>query len=300
MPEKVFGPNHVFLQKEEILTFEEIILVAEAFACCGGKKIRLTGGEPLLRPNLPELVRSLRAIGGIKEIALTTNGLLLPKHAAELKAAGLDRVTLSLDSLDEKTFRRMSGRDVPVQKALEGIRCAEEAGLTIKVNAVIIRHQNEDQVLQLAEHFRGTAHVLRFIEFMDVGNCNQWTPEKVYTGREILRDLQAHHEFEPIEANHAGEVANRYRYCDGLGEFGIIASVSQPFCGNCNRARLSADGKLFTCLFATSGVSLRDLIRKGGDIIGFLHNHWGKRSDRYSELRGTRATKKVEMSYLGG
>ena len=300
MPADQFGPDYSFLPKKDILTFSEIQKVVEAFARCGGKKVRLTGGEPLLRPGVPNLVKELKGIQGIDEVALTTNGLLLPRLATELKEAGLDRVTLSLDALDDATFRNMSGRNVPVQKVLDGLVCAQEAGLAVKVNAVILRGQNEGQVVPLAEHFRGTSHILRFIEFMDVGNCNKWSPDNVYPAKLILADIQTRHDVEPLDANYVGEVARRYRYLDGQGEFGIIASVTQPFCQDCNRARLSADGRLYTCLFASEGTDLREALRSGGDVQQRLETIWRGRKDRYSELRGQQQAQKVEMSYIGG
>ena len=300
MPSDVFGPDHAFLPEEEILTFEEIREVVVAFVSCGGRKVRLTGGEPLLRPNLPVLVRDLATVDGVEEVTLTTNGLLLPRYAADLKRAGLDRVTLSLDALDDATFRKLSGREAPVQKVLDGIRSAEKAGISIKVNAVIIRGMNDDQVLPLADYFRGTPHVLRFIEFMDVGNCNRWSSDAVYSAKEILADVRTRHEVEPLDANYVGEVARRYQYCDGAGEFGIVASVTQPFCQDCNRARLSADGKLFTCLFACASADLREILRSGRNVSAFLEGVWQQRSDRYSELRGEAISQKVEMSYIGG
>ena len=300
MPTETFGSDYTFLKKEKILSFAEIRKVVEAFAACGGKKVRLTGGEPLLRPNVPDLIQDLRTVKGIEEIALTTNGLLLTKQANRLKAAGLDRVTLSLDALEDATFRNMSGKEIPVEKVLDGIRSAEAAQLIVKVNSVIIRGINDHQVLPLAEYFRGTRHILRFIEYMDVGNCNQWSRDNVYPAKEILADVQSRHDVEPIEANYVGEVARRYRYLDGLGEFGIIASVTQPFCQNCNRARLSADGKLFTCLFASKGKNLRKVLRGNGDIHNFLEGIWQSRKDRYSELRSSIKAEKVEMSYIGG
>ena len=300
MPAEIFGQGYTFLPKPDILTFSEIKQVVVAFAASGGKKVRLTGGEPLLRPDVAKLVRSLRSIDEIDEIALTTNGLLLSKCASELKIAGLNRVTISLDAIDDATFRKMSGRDISVQKVLDGIASAEDAGLDVKINAVIIRGQNEDQVIPLAEHFRNTPHILRYIEYMDVGNCNQWAPKDVYTARDILAEIEELHALEPLDANYTGEVASRYRYQDGSGEFGIISSVSQPFCRDCNRARLSADGKLYTCLFAEKGTDLKPILRNRGSVQDRLQEIWTSREDRYSELRGLVSSKKVEMSYIGG
>ncbi|MBT3468240.1 MAG: GTP 3',8-cyclase MoaA [Opitutae bacterium] len=300
MPNETFGPDYTFLNKEKILSFVEIRKVVEAFAACGGKKVRLTGGEPLLRPNVEDLVQDLRTVDGIEEIALTTNGLLLRKNAKRLKAAGLDRVTLSLDAIEDETFRKMSGKEIPVEKVIDGIRSAEEAKLAVKVNSVIIKGINDHQVLPLAEYFRGTPHILRFIEYMDVGNCNNWSRDNVYTTKEILADVQSRYQVEPVEANYVGEVARRYRYLDGQGEFGMIGSVSQPFCKDCNRARLSADGILFTCLFASTGKNLREVLRGNGDIRHFLEGIWRSRDDRYSELRSDMKVGKVEMSYIGG
>lgn len=300
MPADVFHSGYPFLKNSEQLSFEEIVRVVQVFVACGGKKVRLTGGEPLLRKDIPELVSSLKDIEGLEEVALTTNGLLLPKYAGELVEAGLDRITLSLDALDDAVFQKMSGRGVGVERVLEGMNCAAEVGLPVKVNAVIIKGMNEQEVLPLVEFFRGRREILRFIEFMDVGNCNGWSAEQVYSAREILTDIESQYELEAVEPNYIGEVARRYLYCDGAGEVGIIASVTQPFCRSCNRARLSADGKLFTCLFASNGLDLRSVLRGGGDLDATLRQAWMARVDRYSEIRGDINEEKIEMSYIGG
>lgn len=300
MPAEVFHSGYSFLKNAEQLSFEEIVRVVRVFVACGGKKVRLTGGEPLLRKDIPDLVSSLKQMAGLEEVALTTNGLLLPKYAGALAEAGLDRITLSLDALDDAVFQKMSGRGVGVDRVLEGMNCAAEVGLSVKVNAVIIRGMNEGEVLPLAEFFRGRGEILRFIEFMDVGNCNGWSAEQVYCAREILGDIESRYELEAAEPNYIGEVARRYRYCDGAGEVGIISSVTQPFCRSCNRARLSADGKLFTCLFASNGLDLRSVLRGGGDLDATLRRAWMGRADRYSEIRGKIDQEKIEMSYIGG
>jgi len=300
MPAEVFHSGYPFLKNSEQLSFEEILRVVKVFVSCGGKKVRLTGGEPLLRKDIPELVGSLKEIEGLEEVALTTNGLLLPKYAEELAEVGLDRITLSLDALNDATFQKMSGRGVGVDRVLEGMSCAAEVGLPVKVNAVIIKGMNEEEVLPLAEFFRGRSEILRFIEFMDVGNCNGWSSEQVYSAKEILADIESRYALEAVEPNYIGEVARRYKYCDGAGEVGIIASVTLPFCRACNRARLSADGKLFTCLFASNGLDLRSVLRGGGDLEATLRRAWGAREDRYSEIRGNVKEEKIEMSYIGG
>ena len=275
----------------------------------GVRKLRLTGGEPLLRANLADLIGDLTAIAGIDDVALTTNGVLLAQHAAELKAAGLKRVTVSLDSLDAEIFARMSGGLGSVEEVLHGIAQARRAGLApIKVNAVIERGMNDATVESLVEHFRGTDVIVRFIEYMDVGNRNAWREELVVPSKELLARIGARWPLVPLERNYRGEVAERYAFADGRGEIGFISSVTQPFCGNCSRARLSSDGVLYTCLFATSGTSLRDALRGGASdeqLLERIRAVWSGRVDRYSELRArlretAAATPKVEMYYIGG
>ncbi len=300
MPADVFTEDYPYLDRSHLLTFEEICVVAQAFAACGGKKLRLTGGEPLLRREAHVLVGMLKAIPGIQEVALTTNGLLLEKHLPALLSAGLDRVTVSLDALNDGIYQEMTGRKAGVGRVLDAITAAEEAGLPVKVNCVVIRGKNEGEVVPLAEYFRGRKAILRYIEYMDVGNCNGWTADEVYGAKEILADLGARWPLEPAGSNYTGEVARRYRYLDGIGEVGIIASVTQPFCRDCNRARLSAEGKLYTCLFASSGTDLRAVLRGGGDAGAILRETWGNRADRYSEVRGDGTSEKIEMSYIGG
>jgi cyclic pyranopterin phosphate synthase len=305
MPREAFGPDHPFLPRAEILTFEEIARVARVFAARGVQKVRLTGGEPLLRRDLPELVRLLAAIPGI-ELALTTNGALLEKLAPALAAAGLDRVTVSLDSLDDAVFRRMNDVDFPVAKVLAGIDAALAAGLApVKVNAVVHRGVNDHTVVDLARRFHGTGVAMRFIEYMDVGASNRWRLDEVVPGDEMVRRIDAELPLEPLPPRYLGEVARRFRYRDGGGEVGIVTSVSRPFCGDCTRARLSADGHLYTCLFATAGTDLREVLRGGeGDeeLDERIDRVWRAREDRYSEIRAaaTAATPKVEMSFIGG
>jgi cyclic pyranopterin phosphate synthase len=303
MPREVFGRDHQFLPRGQLLTFEEIERLARVFASLGVHKIRITGGEPLLRRDVERLVALLAAVPGIDDIAMTTNGSLLAAKAADLAAAGLHRITVSLDSLDDAVFRSMNDADIPVSDVLAGIDAASTAGLRLKVNAVIRRGINEDGILPLARHFRDSGHVLRFIEYMDVGHSNGWRLDDVVPAGEILAAVDAEL---PIEAHDEdGGVARRYRYRDGSGEIGIVASVTQPFCGTCSRARLSADGVLYTCLFATSGHSLRDLLRNGSsdaDVEAALRAIWSGRRDHYSEIRSeaTADLPKVEMSYIGG
>ncbi len=305
MPKDVFGRDHPFMDRKELLSFEEIVRVACAFAVHGVRKVRITGGEPLLRRDLERLVEGLAAIDGIDDLTLTTNGALLAQKADVLAAAGLTRVTVSLDSLDDGTFRAMNDVDFPVSTVLAGIEAAAAAGLPVKVNAVIKRGLNEGSVLDLARHFKGSGHVLRFIEYMDVGATNGWRLDDVVPAAEIVGTIEAELPLEAVEPAYRGEVARRYRYRDGSGEIGVIASVTQPFCGDCTRARISAEGKLYTCLFAVRGHDLRALLRTGAtdaelhDAIGGV---WGARSDRYSEIRSERTAglKRVEMSYIGG
>ncbi|HZV79368.1 MAG TPA: GTP 3',8-cyclase MoaA [Candidatus Binatus sp.] len=306
MPKEVFGRDFHFLPAGEILSFEEIARLARIFAELGVRKVRLTGGEPLLRRDLTTLIAMLAEIEGIEDLTLTTNGSLLAKLAPALKSAGLARLTVSLDSLDDAVFRAMNDVDFPVQRVLDGIDAAAEAGLgPVKINVVVKRGINEESILPLAAHFRGSGHIVRFIEYMDVGTTNGWRLDDVVTAAEIARAIDAAYPIEPVAASYRGEVANRYRYKDGRGEFGIIASVTQPFCGDCTRARLSSEGQLYTCLFAARGHDLRALLRDGAsnaDIARFIADIWRVRDDRYSELRTaqTADVPKVEMSHIGG
>jgi cyclic pyranopterin phosphate synthase len=305
MPKEVYGREYHFLERRELLTFEEIERLTRAFAGLGVEKVRLTGGEPLLRRELERLVEMLAAIPGL-DLTLTTNGSLLPKKAQALADVGLRRVTVSLDSLDDEVFRAMNDVDIPVERVLAGIEAAAAAGLApVKVNMVVKSGVNEESVLPMARYFRGSGHILRFIEYMDVGHTNGWRLDDVVPAEEIVAAIGAELPLEPLEPNYSGEVAQRYRYADGSGEIGVIASVTQPFCGACTRARLSAEGRLYTCLFATTGHDLRALLRGGatdaelGEAISAV---WRDRSDRYSELRSAETTElpKVEMSYIGG
>jgi len=306
MPREFFGRDHAFLPRAELLTFEEITRLVEVFTRLGVEKVRLTGGEPLVRRDLPDLVARLAGINGVRDLTLTTNGVLLGEHAAALAAAGLRRVTVSLDADDDDTFMRMNDAGVPVARVLAGIDAAEAADLgPTKVNMVVKRGWNEHAVLPMARRFRGTGRVLRFIEYMDVGHSNGWRLDEVVTAAEILEAVGAEFPLEPMPPTHPGEVAERYRYTDGTGEIGVIASVSRPFCGGCSRARVSADGQLFTCLFATAGHDLRALLRgdaSDADLEAHLRGIWGARTDRYSEIRSAETTGlvKVEMSYIGG
>ena len=306
MPRTAFGSDHAFLPRAELLTFDEIARLTGLFARLGVEKLRLTGGEPLVRRELPQLVATLAAIPGVRDLTLTTNGVLLPEQAGALKAAGLHRVTISLDADDDATFMRMNDSGVPVSRVLAGIEAAEAVGLgPIKLNMVVKRGWNEHAVLPMARRFRWTGRILRFIEFMDVGHSNGWRLDDVVTADEIERTISAEFPLEPMSPTASGEVAERYRYADGGGEIGIIASVSRPFCGSCNRARLSADGQLYTCLFATAGHDLRGLLRSGatdGEIDAELRRIWTSRDDRYSEIRSAETVDlpKVEMSYIGG
>jgi cyclic pyranopterin phosphate synthase len=304
MPKEVFGRDYRFLPRRELLSFEEIERVARAFVGLGVRKLRITGGEPLVRRDLELLVSRLAALGDL-DLTLTTNGALLAAKAKVLAEAGLTRVTVSLDSLDDEVFRQMNDVDFPVARVLGAIDAVSDAGLPVKVNVVVKRGVNEESVLDMARRFRGTGHAVRFIEYMDVGATNGWRLDDVVPAAEIVRAIGAEFPLEPVEPAYRGEVAERYRYLDGQGEIGVIASVTQPFCGNCTRARLSADGKLYTCLFAVRGHDLRALLRSGADdeeLDAAVRAVWERRSDRYSELRTeqTAALRKVEMSYIGG
>ena len=303
MPKEVYGRDHPFLERRELLSFEEITRVARTFVGAGVKKIRITGGEPLVRRELEHLIAQLAELG--VDLTLTTNGSLLPQKAQLLADAGLTRITVSLDALDDAIFRALNDVDFPVDRVLEGIDAAAAAGLPVKVNAVIKRGVNEDQVVPMARFFREQGHTLRFIEYMDVGHTNGWRLDDVVPAREIVAQLDAAFGVEPADPNYRGEVAQRWRYKDGAGEIGVIASVTQPFCGDCTRARLSAEGKLFTCLFAIRGHDLRALIRGGAsdeELEAAIRGVWGNRADRYSDLRSaaTEGLEKVEMSYIGG
>jgi len=309
MPKEVFGREYAFLERRELLTLEELARVTGVFAGLGVQTVRITGGEPLVRRNVEVLVELLAAIrrpdGSPLELALTTNGSLLAQKAKALASAGLSRVTVSLDSLDDEAFRAMNDVGFPVQRVLEGIDAAAAAGLPIKVNAVVKRGANDGDVLSLAEHFRGSGHVLRFIEYMDVGSTNGWRLEDVVSADEIVRRISDRWPLEPVEAERPDATARRWRYLDGAGEVGVVASVTQPFCGGCSRARLSAEGRLYTCLFGTRGHDLRAPLRLGAsdaELAEQLRSIWARRTDRYSELRSaeTGALPKVEMSYIGG
>jgi cyclic pyranopterin phosphate synthase len=306
MPKEVFDADHPFLPHAEILSFEEIVRVARIFRALGTEKIRLTGGEPLLRRGIERLVAMLReALPGI-DLTLTTNGSALKAQARALKEAGLDRITVSLDSLDDATFRAMNDVDFPVARVLEGVDAAEAAGLApVKVNMVVKRGVNDHQVVDMARHFRGTGRIVRFIEFMDVGSTNGWRMDDVIPSAEVVRRIGEHFPLAPADPLYAGEVAERWRYLDGKGEIGVISSVTQAFCATCTRARLSTDGHLYTCLFAQRGYDLKGMIRGGADddaLAGAIAGIWEGRADRYSEVRTaeTAKSRKVEMSYIGG
>jgi cyclic pyranopterin phosphate synthase len=309
MPKEQFHDRYQFLKSQERLSFDEIVRLSRLFAGLGVRKLRLTGGEPLLRANLADLVGDLSGIPGIDDIALTTNGVLLGQHAVDLQANGLNRVTVSLDTLDKEIFTRMSGGFAALEQVLGGIQAAIAAGLApIKINAVIERGVNDHTALDLVEHFRGSPVIVRFIEFMDVGNRNAWRPDLVVPSRELAARIAAKWPMHPVSQNYHGEVAKRWQFDDGGGEVGFISSVSQPFCGACSRARLSSEGKFFTCLFATQGLDLRAPLRAGiedADLLQLIRSAWGLRTDRYSELRDelrrTQPTsEKIEMYYIGG
>jgi cyclic pyranopterin phosphate synthase len=304
MPKEIYGRGYQFLPKDQLLTFEELGRLARVFASLGTSKVRLTGGEPLMRRGLEILVADLAKIDGI-EVTLTTNGALLADRAQALRDAGLDRITVSLDALDDAVFKCMNDVDFPVAKVLEGIVAAERVGLPVKINMVVRRGLNESAIVPMARYFRERGHILRFIEYMDVGHTNGWRLDDVVPASELVRLIDAELPIEPVEANYPGEVAERWRYRDGSGEIGVIASVTQAFCKDCTRARLSAEGKVYTCLFATAGVDLRDRLRAGAtdqELAAAITDVWSARTDRYSELRSaeTAGLHKIEMSYIGG
>jgi cyclic pyranopterin phosphate synthase len=311
MPAEIFGERYHFLPRADVLSYEEITRLTRLFVSQGVEKVRLTGGEPLVRQDIEELVAQLSAIPGIDDLTLTTNGYLLAEHAVGLKQAGLERITVSLDSLDPEIYAQMNGRGFDPSKTQAGIAAAEQAGMTpIKINAVVERGVNEHTALDLARHFKGSGQILRFIEFMDVGNLNGWDPSRVVPSAELVALINAESPIEPVNPNYAGEVAERWRYVDGTGEIGFISSVSQPFCAGCTRARLSPEGKLFTCLFASDGHDLKTPMRAGAtdeEMVALIRGIWSGRSDRYSELRAEGGVpndgvggRKVEMYQIGG
>jgi GTP 3',8-cyclase len=309
MPRETFHDNYRFLKSTERLSFDEIARLTRLFVQLGVKKVRLTGGEPLLRANLSELVGELTALEGVQDVALTTNAVLLSQHAAELKANGLHRITVSLDTLDPEIFKQMSGGFAERDRVLEGIRAATDAGLTpIKINSVIERGLNDHTALDLVEYFRGTGVIVRFIEYMDVGNRNRWSMERVVPSKELVERISERWPLHAVEGNYRGEVAERYAFDDGAGEVGFISSVTNPFCGDCTRARLSSEGVFYTCLFATAGTDLRAPLRTGAsdhELLELIRGTWLNRGDRYSELRQTikkteHPLKKIEMYYIGG
>jgi cyclic pyranopterin phosphate synthase len=304
MPKEVFGPGYEFLPRDQLLTFEEIVALVGQFTKRGVNKVRITGGEPLLRKGIEELVGLIAGVPGVEDLTLTTNASLLGRKAHALAAAGLDRVTVSLDAMDDPTFQAMNDVGFPVATVLEAITIASDAGLgPIKVNAVIKKGVNEHAVVDMARHFRGTGHIVRFIEYMDVGNTNGWRLDDVVPAADMVAAIDAVFPLEPVPPNYPGEVANRFRYRDGSGEVGVIASVTRPFCGSCTRARISAEGSMYTCLFASSGSNLRDVLRSGGDVGRTIDEVWAKRDDRYSEIRSANTSRlavPIEMSYIGG
>lgn len=306
MPKEVFGRDFQFLPSADLLTFEEITRLARIFIANGVEKLRITGGEPLVRRDLEKLIAMLAPLPGLKDLTLTTNGSLLSKKAQALKDAGLNRVTVSLDSLDNTVFQAMNDVSFPVERVLEGLEAARTAGLgPIKINMVVKRGMTDGSVLDMARYFHGTGYILRFIEYMDVGASNGWRMDDVVPAAEIIRTIDAELPLEPAEANYTGEVASRYRYLDGGGEIGIISSITQPFCATCTRARLSPEGQLYTCLFGSAGHDFRSMLRSGKtdvELSAFIGKVWRRRSDRYSEIRTleTAGRAKVEMSHIGG
>ncbi|WP_239693980.1 GTP 3',8-cyclase MoaA [Bacillus cereus] len=307
MPEEIFGPDYSFLSNDKILSFDEIERLTRIFVSLGVRKLRITGGEPLLRRGLPKLIERLHKIDGVEDIGLTTNGSLLKKFAPDLYKAGLSRVTVSLDSLEEERFFYLNGNRSKVQRILEGIQAAAEVGMKIKINMVVQKGKNEQDILQMAQYFKENRHILRFIEYMDVGNYNGWDLKEVVSKQEIVNTIHKVMPLERIEANYSGEVATRYRYIGSDEEIGIISSVTDSFCSSCTRARISAEGKLYTCLFASKGNDLRELLRSehtDEDITDVVRDIWNNREDRYSDERLNHTNKKtipkIEMSHIGG
>lgn len=304
MPKELFGKDHEFLPRTDLLSFEEIAVIVAAFVQRGAEKVRITGGEPLLRKGIEDLIAMISGIEGVRDLTLTTNGSLLVRKAESLAAAGLNRVTVSLDAVDEKTFQKMNDVGFPVSAVLDAIEVATSAGLgPIKINCVVQKGVNDHAVPEMAAHFKGTGHIVRFIEYMDVGTTNGWRLDDVLPASEIIEMIHEIHPVEPLAPNYPGEVANRFRYLDGDGEVGVIASVTKPFCGSCTRARVSAEGSLYTCLFASKGEDLRGAIRSGIDVGEVIDRVWSDRDDRYSEIRSSQTVRigaPVEMSYIGG
>ncbi|WP_342379214.1 GTP 3',8-cyclase MoaA [Bacillus thuringiensis] len=307
MPEEIFGPDYSFLSNDKILSFDEIERITRIFVSLGVRKLRITGGEPLLRRGLPQLIERLNKIDGVEDIGLTTNGSLLKKFAPDLYKAGLSRVTVSLDSLEEERFFYLNGNRSKVQRVLEGIQAAAEVGMKIKINMVVQKGKNEQDILQMAQYFKENKHILRFIEYMDVGNYNGWELKEVVSKQEIVDMIHQVMPLERIEANYAGEVATRYRYIGSNEEIGVISSVTDSFCSSCTRARISAEGKFYTCLFASKGNDLRDLLRSDytdEEITDVVRDIWNNREDRYSDERLSNSNKKampkIEMSHIGG
>ncbi len=306
MPKEVFGRDYEFLRREQLLSYEEITRLARVFVNLGVEKIRITGGEPLLRHELPRLIERLARLEGLRDLTLTTNGALLPEFAERLKEAGLSRITVSLDSLDDDVFQAMNDVGATVQQVLDGLEAAARAGMRpIKINAVVKRGLNDHTIVDLARHFHGTGMIVRFLEYMDVGTTNGWRLDHVLPAAEILERINAELPLEPLEPNYPGEVARRWRYRDGGGEIGVVASISRPFCAECTRARLSADGRLYTCLFASEGFDLRALVRRRAsddELTAAIASLWHRREDRYSQIRSANTSDlpKIEMSYIGG
>ncbi len=307
MPKEIFGRDFEFLSRDLVLSFEEIERITAAFVRAGVRKLRITGGEPLVRKGVESLIARLAVMPGVDDLTLTTNGSLLERKAEALKQAGLQRITVSLDSMDDTVFMAMNDVGFPVQSVLDGIAAANAVGLNpIKINMVVKRGVNDQSVVDVARHFRGSGHIVRFIEYMDVGTTNGWRLDDVVSGREIVEAVSAEFPLEPVDPDYRGEVAQRYRYVDGAGEIGVITSVTQPFCADCTRARISAEGKLYTCLFATGGTDLREVIRSGAtdeQLDATIARVWSVRRDRYSEIRTEQTVRirpKVEMSYIGG
>ena len=307
MPAEIYGERYQFLPRTDLLTFEEITRITRIIVGLGAVKVRLTGGEPLVRKNLHKLVQMLSSVDGLHDLTLTTNGYLLSENIQLLKKAGLQRVTISLDTLNDTIFRRMNGRNFGTSKVLEGINSAEKAGFNpLKINAVVQRGVNDHTIVELARYFKERGHIVRFIEYMDVGTRNAWKMDEVVSANEIVKTISAEMPLEPVDPNYAGEVALRYRYKDGGGEIGVIASVTRPFCGDCTRIRLSPEGSIYTCLFASAGIDLRAPLREGAsddDLEKIICHLWQVRSDRYSEERSSLAEprrEKVEMYHIGG